>query len=99
MVAGVVLLFVALSFTGAVTANEMRHDGQGQTARLHTPVGVRLAQPIEDLKEPVAKCKAAAECGDANPARRKTGSTIQRILDKRRHTTGRYFYVGELADL
>jgi uncharacterized protein YkwD len=59
LVAGVVLLFVALSFTGAVTANEMRHDGQGQTARLHTPVGVRLAQPIEDLKEPVAKSPSA----------------------------------------
>src|SRR5687767_14019246 len=52
LVVGVVLLFVALSFTGAVTAYATRHDGQ--TARLHTPVGVRLAQPIEDLKEPVA---------------------------------------------
>ena len=54
LVVGVVLLFVALSFTGAVTAYAMRHDGQRETARLHTPVGVRLAQPIEDLKEPVA---------------------------------------------
>jgi uncharacterized protein YkwD len=47
---GVVLLFVALSFTGAVAADAMRHDGQGQTTRLHAPVGVRLAEPIEDPK-------------------------------------------------
>src|SRR5215210_8430727 len=50
LVVGVVLLFVALSFTGAVAAYAMRHDGQGQTARLHAPVGVRLAEPIVDLK-------------------------------------------------
>ena len=49
-VVGVGLLFVALSFTGAVAAHAMSHDGQGQTARLHAPVGVRLAEPIEDLK-------------------------------------------------
>jgi uncharacterized protein YkwD len=64
LMVGVVLLFVALSFTGAVAANALRHDGQ--TIRLHAPpVGVRLAAPIEDLKreppdaapqkEPVAK--------------------------------------------
>jgi uncharacterized protein YkwD len=44
LVAGVVLLFVALSFTGAVAASAMRHDGQ--KARVDAPVGVRLAQPI-----------------------------------------------------
>jgi uncharacterized protein YkwD len=49
-VLGVGLLFVALSFPGAVSVHAMAHDGQGQTARLHAPAGVRLAQPIEDLK-------------------------------------------------
>src|SRR5215210_1015847 len=49
----------------------MRHDGLGQTARLHAPVGVRLAEPIEDLtrepadaipqKEPVVKAPSAAQ--------------------------------------
>jgi uncharacterized protein YkwD len=50
LVVGAGLLFLALSFTGAVAAYAMRHDGQGQTARLHAPVGIRLAEPIEDLK-------------------------------------------------
>jgi uncharacterized protein YkwD len=59
LVASVVLLFVALSFTGAVAANAMRHDGQGQIARLHAPVDVRLAQPIEDLNGPVANSPGA----------------------------------------
>src|SRR3712207_551506 len=49
-VVGMGLLFVALSFTGAVAANAMPHDGQEQIARLHAPVGVRLAEPLEDLK-------------------------------------------------
>jgi uncharacterized protein YkwD len=54
LTAGVVLLFVALSFTGAVAADAMRHDGQGQTTRLRAPVGVRLAEPIEDpTREPL----------------------------------------------
>jgi uncharacterized protein YkwD len=71
LVVGVVLLFVALSFTGAVAVYAMHHDGQGQTARLHAPVGVRLAEPIEDLKrappeattqeEPVVKPPSAAQ--------------------------------------
>ncbi len=70
MMVGVVLLFVALSFTGAVAAYAMRHDGQGQTARLNAPVGVRLATPIGELKreppdatsqkEPVGKSPSAA---------------------------------------
>jgi uncharacterized protein YkwD len=59
LVAGVVLLFVTLSFTGDVAANAMRNDGQGQIARLDAPVGVRLAQPIEDLKGPVANSPGA----------------------------------------
>jgi uncharacterized protein YkwD len=49
-VVGVGLLFVALSFTVAVAASAMPHDRQGQTARLHAPVGVRLAEPVVDLK-------------------------------------------------
>ena len=49
-VVGVGLLFVALSFTGTVAADAMPHDGREQTARLHAPVGVRLAEPLEDLK-------------------------------------------------
>src|SRR5215203_3606274 len=44
------LLCAALSFTGAVAAYAMLHDGQGQTARLHAAVRIRLAEPIEDLK-------------------------------------------------
>jgi uncharacterized protein YkwD len=70
-VAGVGLLFVALSFTGAVAAYAMPHDGQEQTARLHAPVGVRLAEPLEDLKgespdatlqkEPVVKPFSSAQ--------------------------------------
>src|SRR5215203_5468948 len=44
------LLCAALSFTGAVAAYAMPHDGQGQTARLHAAVSIRLAEPIEDLK-------------------------------------------------
>jgi uncharacterized protein YkwD len=62
LVAGVVLLFVALSFTGAVAASAMRHDGQGQTARVHAPVGVRLAEPIDATPqiEPVAQSPSAA---------------------------------------
>src|SRR5215216_2121633 len=50
LVVGVGLLFVALSFPGAVATYAMPHDGQEQTARLHAPVGVRLAEPIEDFK-------------------------------------------------
>jgi uncharacterized protein YkwD len=50
LVVGVVLLFVALSFTGAVAVYAMHQDGQGKTARLHASVGVRLAEPIEDSK-------------------------------------------------
>src|ERR671919_651054 len=50
LVVGAGLLFVALSFPGAVAAHAMPHDGQEQTARLHAPVGVRLAEPLEDLK-------------------------------------------------
>src|SRR5919107_3483868 len=71
LVVGAGLLFVALSFPGAVAAHAMRHDGQGQTARLHAPVGVRLAEPIEDSKreppdatrqeEPVVKAFSAAQ--------------------------------------
>jgi uncharacterized protein YkwD len=67
LVVGVVLLFVALSFTGAAAAFAMRHDGQGH----HAPVGIRLAAPIEDLKsepsdvtpqyEPVAKSPSATQ--------------------------------------
>jgi uncharacterized protein YkwD len=57
-VVGVGLLFVALSFTGAVAANAMPHDGQGQRARLNAPVGVRLAEPIIDLKrEPLSSAQ------------------------------------------
>ena len=66
LVVGVVLLFVTLSFTGAV-AHAMRHDGQGH----HAPVGIRLAAPIEDLNgeppdatpqyEPVAKSPSATQ--------------------------------------
>jgi uncharacterized protein YkwD len=61
LVAGVALLFVALSFTGAVAASAMRHDGQGQTARAHAPVGVRLAEPIDATPqiEPVAQSPSA----------------------------------------
>jgi uncharacterized protein YkwD len=59
LVVGVVLAFVALSLTGAVAAYGMRHDGQ--SARLHAPVGVRLAQPIEYLKEPVANSPSARQ--------------------------------------
>ncbi len=57
MVVGVGILFVVLSFTGAVSVYAMRHDGQGQTARLHAPVGVRLAKPIDAAPqvEPVAQ--------------------------------------------
>jgi uncharacterized protein YkwD len=65
------LLFVALSSAGSVAAYAMPHDGQGQTARLHAPVGVRLAEPIEDSKreppdaarqeEPVVKAFSAAQ--------------------------------------
>ena len=44
------LLCAALSFTGAVAAYAMPHDGQGQTARLHAAVSIRLAEPIVDLK-------------------------------------------------
>jgi uncharacterized protein YkwD len=47
---GVVFLLFALSFMGAVAVYATPHDGQGQTARLHAPVGVRLAEPIVDLK-------------------------------------------------
>src|SRR5215212_9655377 len=50
LVVGAGLIFVALSFPGAVATYAMPHDGQGQTARLHGPVGVRLAEPIEDFK-------------------------------------------------
>jgi uncharacterized protein YkwD len=70
-VVGVVILFAALSFAGAVAAYAMRDDGQGQTARLHDRVGVRLAEPIEDLRreppdatpqnEPVAKPLSATQ--------------------------------------
>jgi uncharacterized protein YkwD len=49
-VVGVGLLFLAVSFPGVVAAHAMSPYGQQQTARLHAPVGVRLAQPIEDLK-------------------------------------------------
>ena len=71
LVVGAGLLFVALSFPGAVATYAMPHDGQEQTARLHAPVGVRLAEPIEDLKreppdatrhkEPVVKAPSAAQ--------------------------------------
>ena len=91
------LLCAALSFTGAVAAYAMPHDGQGQTVRLRASVGVRLAEPIEDLRRELPSL--AAECADANPTRRKTGSTTQRVLDTRIQTAGRYFYVGERADL
>ena len=47
---GVGLLLVALSFMGAVAVYATPHDGRGQTARLHPHVGVRLAEPIVDLK-------------------------------------------------
>jgi uncharacterized protein YkwD len=50
LVVGVGLLFVALSFIGAVAVHAMPHDGQGQTVRLRASVGVRLAEPIEDLR-------------------------------------------------
>ena len=70
-VVGVGLLFVALFFTGAVAADAMPHDGREQTARLHAPVGVRLAEPLEDLKgespeatpkkEPVVKPSSSAQ--------------------------------------
>jgi uncharacterized protein YkwD len=50
LIVSMVLLFVALSFTGAAAVYAMRHEGQGQTAHLHAPVGVRLAEPIVDLK-------------------------------------------------
>jgi uncharacterized protein YkwD len=84
LVVGVVLFFVALSFTGSVAAYGMRHDGQGQTARLDAPVGVRLAQPIEDLKEPVANSSSASQPLSvetptphaARPAPRYSGSWI-----------------------
>src|SRR5215217_5945031 len=83
------LLCAALSFTGAVAAYAMPHDGQGQTARLHAAVSIRLAEPIEDLKR---------EPSDAT--RHKTGCTTQQVLlDTWRQTTGRYFYVGERAHL
>jgi hypothetical protein len=97
LVVGVGLLFVALSFIGAVAVHAMPHDGQGQTVRLRASVGVRLAEPIEDLRRELPS--PAAECADANPTRRKTGSTTQRVLDTRIQTAGRYFYVGERADL
>jgi uncharacterized protein YkwD len=71
LVVGVGLLFVALSFTGAVEVYAMRQDGPGQTAHLHAPVGVRLAEPIVDLKreasdastqkEPVVKPLSSAQ--------------------------------------
>jgi uncharacterized protein YkwD len=71
LVVGVGLLFVALSFPGAVATYAMPHDGQEQTARLHAPVGVRLAEPIEDFKreppdamrqkEPLVKAPSSAQ--------------------------------------
>jgi uncharacterized protein YkwD len=67
----------------------MRHDGQGQTARLHAPVGVRLAEPIVDLKreapdattekEPVVKPLSSAQTptpGAPIPAPQRSGSWI-----------------------
>src|SRR5215217_5018518 len=111
LVVGVGLLFVALSFPGAVATYAMPHDGQERTARLHAPVGVRLAEPIEDFKreppdarrqkEPLVKAPSSApKCADANPTRHKGGSTTQRVLlDTRRRTAGRYCYVGERAHL
>ena len=89
LVVGVGLVFVALSFTGAVAVYAMRHDGQGQTARLHAPVGVRLAEPIVDLKreapdattqkEPVGKQLSSAQTptpGATKPAPQRSGSWI-----------------------
>jgi uncharacterized protein YkwD len=51
-VVGVGLLLLAVSFPGAVCVHAITPYGQQQTARLHAspPVGVRLAQPIEDLR-------------------------------------------------
>ena len=94
LVVGVGLLVVVLSFTGAAAVYAMRHDGQGQTAgsrppvgvRLsepHARVGVRLAEPIEDLKReppdvapekvPVVKPPSAAQPpGVETPAPRAT---------------------------
>jgi uncharacterized protein YkwD len=71
LVVGVGLLFIALSFAGAVATIAMPHDGQEQRARLHAPAGIRLAEPIEDLKreppdatrqkDPVVKAHSAAQ--------------------------------------
>ena len=68
---GVGLLLAVLSFPGAVAAYAMPHDVQEQTARLHAPVGVRLAEPIQDFKreppdairqkEPVVKAPSSAQ--------------------------------------
>jgi uncharacterized protein YkwD len=61
-VLGVGLFLLAVSFPGAVSVHAMAHDGQGQTARLHaSSVGVRLAQPIEDLKGEPADGRAHKE--------------------------------------
>lgn len=85
---GVGLLFVALSFTGSVAVYAMHHDGQGQTARLHAPVGVRLAEPIEGSKrapdattqkEPVAKPPSS----DQPPS-------VQRSTPRATRTTPKY---------
>src|ERR671910_1482788 len=112
LVVGVGILFVALSFTGAVAVYAMHHDGQGQTARLHAPVGVRLAEPIVDLKreapdattqkEPVAKPLSSAQPPSVQtPTPRATKPAPQRSGswihgDK---PPRRYLYVGERADL
>ena len=63
LVVGVGLLFVALSFPGAVATYAVPHDGQEQTARLHAPVGVRLAEPFDvtSEKEPVVRSPSAVQ--------------------------------------
>jgi uncharacterized protein YkwD len=71
LVVGVGLLLAVLSFPGAVATYAMPYDVQEQTARLHAPVGVRLAEPIQDFKreppdairqkEPVVKAPSSAQ--------------------------------------
>jgi uncharacterized protein YkwD len=89
LVVGMGLLSVALSFTWAVAAYARPHDGQEQTARLRAAVGVRLAEPIEDLKrelpdatihnEPVVKGTSSAQPPTpraTKPAQQRSGSWI-----------------------
>src|SRR5215204_3387416 len=81
LVVGVGLLFVALSFIGAVAVYAMPHDGQGQTARLRAPVGVRLAEPIEDLRRELLSAAQPLSVQTptpraAKPAPQRSGSWI-----------------------